>query len=200
MRKSICVFCGSHFGNNPNFGKAAEELGTEIAKDGRELIYGGSNCGYMGSVSSAAIKAGGRVVGVIPSFFTDAVISSQPLDELLLVDTMGERKRVMAERSDAFVALPGGIGTLDEVTEMLTANQLGFNVKPIALLNVDGYFDNFIAQLDRCVKDGLINPITMGCFFASNDVRELLGMIDDYSCDELSDAVWKVRKDSGVKL
>lgn len=200
MRKSICVFCGSHFGTNPNFEKAAEELGTKLAEEGRELVYGGSNCGYMGTVSTAAIKAGGRVVGVIPSFFTDAVITSQPVDELIMVDSMGERKRLMAERCDAFVALPGGVGTLDEVTEMLTANQLGFSIKPIALLNVDGYYDCFIGQMDRLLKDGLVNPTTFKSYFAADNVTDLLRMIDEFDGGEIADGLWKVRHHSGVKL
>lgn len=200
MRKRICVFCGSHFGNNPNFETAAAKFGTRIAEEGRELIYGGSNCGYMGTVSTAAIKAGGRVVGVIPSFFTDAVITSQPVDELIMVDTMGERKRIMSERCDAFVALPGGVGTLDEITEMLTANQLGFDVKPIALLNVDGYYDCFIAQMERLLKDGLVNRTTYNSMFAADSVARLLEMIDGYDSGEISDNIWKVRDHSGVRL
>lgn len=200
MRKSICVFCGSHFGNNPNFDTAAEELGRTMAVQGRELIYGGSNCGYMGTVSSAAIKAGGRVVGVIPTFFTDAVITSQPVDELIMAESMGERKRIMSDRCDAFVALPGGVGTLDEITEMLTANQLGFCIKPIALLNVDGYFDCFIAQMDRLLKDGLVNRTTYDSLFATDNVTDLLRKIDSFDCGEISDNIWKVRNHSGVKL
>ena len=200
MRKRICVFCGSHFGNNPNFETAASEFGTRIAEEGRELIYGGSNCGYMGTVSTAAIKAGGRVVGVIPSFFTDAVITSQPVDELIMVDTMGERKRIMSERCDAFVALPGGVGTLDEITEMLTANQLGFDIKPMALLNVDGYFDCLIAQMDRLLKDGLVNRTTYDSLLAADNVTDLLRKIDGFDCGEVSDNIWKVRNHSGVKL
>lgn len=200
MRKSICVFCGSHFGNNPDFDKAAEELGRRMAEEGRELIYGGSDCGYMGTVSSAALKAGGRVVGVIPTFFTDAVIASQPVDELIMAETMGERKNIMSERSEAFVALPGGVGTLDEITEMLTANQLGFCIKPIALLNVDGYYDCFLAQMERLLKDGLVNKSTYDSLFAADNVTDLLEMLDSYDCGEVSDNIWKVRDHSGVKL
>lgn len=200
MRKSICVFCGSHFGNNPNFEKTARELGARLAAEGRELVYGGSNCGYMGTVSSAAIEAGGHVVGVIPSFFTEAVITSQPLDEMIMVDSMGERKRLMAERCDAFIALPGGVGTLDEITEMLTANQLGLNIKPIALLNVDGYYDCFIGQMDRLLRDGLINPTTFKSYFAADNVTDLLRMIDGFDSEVTSDCLWKVRRESGVKL
>ena len=200
MRKSICVFCGSHFGNNPNFEKAARELGARLAAEGRELVYGGSNCGYMGTVSSAAIEAGGHVVGVIPSFLTDAVITSQPLDEMIMVDSMGERKRLMAERCDAFIALPGGVGTLDEITEMLTANQLGLNIKPIALLNVDGYYDCFIGQMDRLLRDGLVNPTTFKSYFAADNVTDLLRMIDGFDSEVTSDCLWKVRRESGVKL
>ena len=200
MRKNICVFCGSHFGTNPNFEKAAKELGEALARDGRSLIYGGSNCGYMGTVSTAAINAGGRVIGVIPSFFTDEVITSQPVDELIMVDSMGERKRIMGERSDAYVALPGGVGTLDEVTEMLTANQLGLNIKPIVLLNVDGYYDCFMAQMDRLLQDGLVNKVTFKSFFAANSVADLLKIIDEFDDTELSDGSWKVRHESGVRL
>ena len=200
MRKRICVFCGSHFGTNENYEKAARELGTALALEGRELVYGGSNCGYMGTVSTAAIRSGGKVIGVIPSFFTDAVISSQPLAEMIMVETMGERKRIMAEKSDAFVALPGGVGTLDEVTEMLTANQLGFNIKPIVLLNVDGYYDCFLSQMSRLLQDGLINEVTFKSFFSADSVSQLLEKIDSFDSSEISDGIWKVRKESGVKL
>ena len=200
MRKKICVFCGSHFGNNPNFEKAAIELGERIAREGRELIYGGSNYGYMGTVSSAAINAGGHVVGVIPTFFTDSVITSQNVDELIKVETMGERKRLMSELSDAYVALPGGVGTLDEITEMLTSNQLSYETKPMALLNVDGYYDCFIAQMERLLADGLVNPTTYKTFFAADNVTDLLKMIDDFNLTELSDSLEKVKKDMGVRL
>ena len=194
MKKTkICVFCASHSGSNPAYEEAARELGTALALEGRELIYGGSNCGYMGTVSTAALKAGGRVVGVIPSIFTDEIISSQKVDELVIVETMGERKKVMGERSDAFVALPGGVGTLDEITEMLTVNQLSSSMKPIALLNVDGFYDPFVAQMERALADDLVGENTCKSILTAETVPQLLRKLDEFDGSGLSDRVSKIR-------
>lgn len=152
---NIAVFCGSHVGNNPQLTQAVSRLGTLLAQQGHTLIYGGSNMGYMGLVATTALRGGARVVAVIPSLFGRDVIDSQPVSELIIVDTMADRKLRMMQLADAFIALPGGIGTLDELTEVQAAMQLGINHKPALLLNVDGFFNSYLAQLQVMVDEGL---------------------------------------------
>lgn len=181
MKKIISVFCGSHFGKNPIFEQVAIELGSKMARQGRTLIYGGSGWGYMGAVKKSAKDAGGHVVGVLPTCFSqEAVESSKPIDELLMVASLPERKDIMIRRSDAFIAIPGGIGTLDEISEVLTANQLGFVAKPMALLNVDGFFDHLVAQLDVMHEQGLVGDAARRALLVAGDVDSLLDMIDNY--------------------
>ncbi|MBP3763224.1 MAG: TIGR00730 family Rossman fold protein [Bacteroidales bacterium] len=144
---NISVFCGSSSPKNEAYAAAARELGRRIAEGGHTLLYGGSNLGLMGEVSGAALAGDGRVVGVIPTLFSEAVIRSQPVTELVRVSTMAERKEYLIAHSDAFVALPGGIGTLDEVSEVMVANQLQHLGKPMVLLNLDGFYDPFLVQL-----------------------------------------------------
>lgn len=146
--------------------EAARQLGRAIARGGHTLLYGGSNLGLMGATSGAALQEGGRVVGVIPTFFSDDIIHSQPVSELVRVRTLAERKEYLIAHSDAFVALPGGIGTLDEVIEVMVANQLGLvrdrsganqsQGKPMILLNLGGYYNPFLAQLDAMRAEGLL--------------------------------------------
>ena len=153
---NIAVFCGSSMPRNKEIVEAAAVLGRRIAQDGHTLVYGGSNLGLMGIVSGAALEAGGRVVGVIPTFFSDDIIHSQPVSELVRVRTLAERKEYLIAHSDAFVALPGGIGTLDEVLEVMVANQLHHLGKPMILLNLGGYYNPFLAQLDAMRAEGLL--------------------------------------------
>ena len=163
---NIAVFCGSGLPGDSRITKAAETLGRRLAEEGHTLIYGGSNLGLMGVVSGAALREGGRVVGVIPTFFSDDIIHSQPVSELVRVRTLAERKEYLIAHSDAFVALPGGIGTLDEVLEVMVANQLGLvrdrsganqsQGKPMILLNLGGYYNPFLAQLDAMRAEGLL--------------------------------------------
>ena len=144
---NISVFCGSSSPKNEEYNAAARELGRRIADEGHTLLYGGSNLGLMGEVSGAAMERGGTVVAVIPTIFSEAVIRSQPVSRLVRVSTMAQRKEYLIAHSDAFVALPGGIGTLDEVSEVMVANQLQHLNKPMVLLNIDGFYDPFLAQL-----------------------------------------------------
>ncbi len=152
----ISVFCGSSMPRNNEIVKAAAVLGRHIAQEGHTLVYGGSNLGLMGVISGAALQEGGRVVGVIPTFFSDDILHSQPVSELVRVRTLAERKEYLIAHSDAFVALPGGIGTLDEVLEVMVANQLHHLGKPMILLNLGGYYNPFLAQLDAMRAEGLL--------------------------------------------
>ena len=152
----IAVFCGSSMPRNKEIVEVAAVLGRRIAQEGHTLVYGGSNLGLMGVVSGAALEAGGSVVGVIPTFFSDDIIHSQPVSELVRVRTLAERKEYLIAHSDAFVALPGGIGTLDEVLEVMVANQLHHLGKPMILLNLGGYYNPFLAQLDAMRAEGLM--------------------------------------------
>lgn len=157
---NISVFCASSQPRNPRIAEAAAELGRSIARGGHTLLYGGSNLGLMGTVSGAALEQGGRVVGVIPTLFSEDIILSQTVNELVRVRSMAERKEYLIAHSDAFVALPGGIGTLDEVTEVMVANQLQHTNKPVVLFNLDGYYDPFLQQLERFQTEGLMRSQT----------------------------------------
>jgi uncharacterized protein (TIGR00730 family) len=156
--KQVCVFCGSAAGANPAYAGAARELGRGLAARGLGLVYGGGRVGLMGEVATAALAAGGEVLGVIPHALAHKEIALTECTELVVVDTMHARKALMADRSDAFVALPGGFGTCDELFEILTWAQLGIHSKPVALLNVNGFFTPLLAWLDRVVSEGLLKP------------------------------------------
>ena len=155
---SVCVFCGSRSGASPAFDAAARATGTLIGDLGWQLVYGGGRAGLMGGVADAALAAGGRVVGVIPQALLEREHGHTGLSELQVVQTMHERKRLMAERSDAFLALPGGIGTLEELFEVWTWRQLGYHDKPVGLLNVDGYYDKLLAFTAGMADAGFVTP------------------------------------------
>lgn len=190
---AIGLFCGSHEGRNPHFKEAATAMGSLIAQRGYTFVYGGSDWGYMGISSAAALAAHGRVVGVIPDFFAPEVIHSQPVSELVIVKSMAERKQHIAALCDAFVALPGGIGTLDEVTEMLTNNQLGFGCKPVGLLNIDGFFDPFLQQVRLMRDEELIRPSNYATLLSASTPEALLSKLESFSPPD--DSLWlsKVR-------
>ena len=155
---SVCVFCGSAAGTNPLYAEAARELGRELAARKLALVYGGGRVGLMGQVASATLAAGGEVLGVIPHSLAKREVAQEDCTELIVVDTMHERKALMADRSDAFVALPGGYGTCDELFEIVTWAQLGIHRKPVALLNVNGFFTPLLAWLDHVMSEGLLKP------------------------------------------
>ena len=155
-RFSICVYCGSRPGQNAAFAQAATAIGTLIGQRGGQLVYGGGRAGLMGMVADAALAAGAAVVGVIPQALIDRELGHRGLTELHIVETMHERKQLMAERSDAFVALPGGIGTLEELFEVWTWRQLGYHDKPVGLLNVGGYYDGLLGFLDETGRQGFV--------------------------------------------
>ncbi len=157
MPLSVCVYCGSRDGARAAFAQAATAIGAEIGRRGWQLVYGGGRAGLMGRVADAALHAGGRVVGVIPRSLMEREVGHPGLSELHVVETMHERKRMMAERSDAFIALPGGIGTFEELFEVWTWRQLGYHDKPIGLLNVEGYYDALLGFLGQTVTNGFVS-------------------------------------------
>ncbi len=154
--RAICVFCGSSAGVDPAYTRAAWQLGGLLAQQDITLVYGGAQVGLMGSVADAVLAAGGRVAGVIPRLLMDKELGHHGLTELHVVQTMAERKEVMMALSDAFIAMPGGIGTLDELFEVWTSTQLGLQAKPCGLLNVQGYFDHLVSFLDHAVAQGFL--------------------------------------------
>jgi uncharacterized protein (TIGR00730 family) len=154
--KSVCVFCGSRMGARPEYLEGAKALGTEIARRGFTLVYGGTSVGLMGAVADAALAQGGKVVGVLPHVLRDREIAHKGLTELHLVDSMHTRKAMMAERADAFIAMPGGIGTFEELFEVTTWAQLGIHHKPIGLLNVADFYGPLLALMRRAVDEGFI--------------------------------------------
>ncbi len=184
--KSVCVFCGSNYGLGTAFKEQAALLGTTLAQRGIELIYGGAHIGLMGAVADGALKAGGRVVGVLPRFLEEKELAHNGLSELILVDTMHQRKTIMNERCDAVITLPGGFGTMDELFEMLTWAQLGLHKKPIGVLNVNGYYDSLIFLTENMVAKGFIQPIHHESLIISADIDTLLGQMNDYKAPEMS--------------
>lgn len=154
----IALYCGSRFGHNPIYREKAIALAENIAKHGMGIVYGGASIGLMGQVADSVISQGGEVVGVIPEFMLDYEIAHSTLTELHVVKTMHERKAMMAERASAFVALPGGLGTFEEILEVATWGQLNQHQKPMIIYNVNGFYDDLIAQLDHAVKEGFLPP------------------------------------------
>ncbi len=172
--RSICVFCGSSPGDDPAYTAAAESVAEALVARGVRVVYGGAHVGLMGAVADTALAAGGQVVGVIPRSMVDREVAHRGLTELHVVGSMHERKALMADLSDGFVALPGGMGTLEELTEVLSWAQLGLHHKPVALLDVDGYWDAWLAFLDRAVAAGFLRPEHRGLLLSGNDVDGVL--------------------------
>jgi uncharacterized protein (TIGR00730 family) len=176
--KSVCVFCGSSPGARPAYADAARAMAGALARRGLTLVYGGASCGLMGTLADAALAAGVPVVGVIPRGLARAEIAHAGLTELSIVDSLYDRKRLMFERADAFVTLPGGFGTLDELAEVLTMSQLGLHAKPSGLLDVDGFFDPLIAFLDRAVSERFVRPEHRALVTVESDPDRLLEALE----------------------
>jgi uncharacterized protein (TIGR00730 family) len=177
--KRVCVNCGASPGFDGAYMEAARNLGDTLARRRLDLVYGGSEVGLMGEVANTVIQAGGQVIGIIPQSFAHKV-SHRGLTELHVVGSMHERKQMMFDLSDAFVALPGGFGTIEEVTELLTWAQLGLHKKPCGILNVSGYFDPFLYFLDRAVKEGFIKREHRNMLLVSEEPNELLDAFGFY--------------------
>ena len=175
---NITVYCGSNFGDNPHFEEAARNLGAWIARAGHTLVYGGSSVGLMGAVSRAAIEGGTLVIGVEPAFFIEAGVAQHDLTELFVCDTMGERKAKMIELGDAFIAFPGGTGTLEEIAEVMSAVSLGHLNAPCILYNLDGYYNDLKALLEHMIDKGLSSlQRQQGIYFADN-LQKIASIID----------------------
>jgi uncharacterized protein (TIGR00730 family) len=172
--KRICCFCGSSLGNDPAFKAAAAELGQELGRRGVGVVYGGGRLGVMGALADAALAAGAEVIGVLPRALFGSEVVHEGLTTLHEVGSLHERKARMAELADAFVVLPGGLGTLDEWFEVWTWAQLGVHRKPLALLNVRGYFDPLLAFVEDMVREGFATPTHRDLVHVSTEVRELL--------------------------
>ncbi len=173
--KRICVFCGSHLGNEEAYARVAREAAEAIVRAGYGVVYGGGSVGLMGIVADTALAAGAEVIGVIPHALARTEVAHQGLTELHLVSTMHERKALMDEISDAFIALPGGFGTMDEFCEVLTWRQLRIHDKPIGLLNFHGYYDALLALFDSMARHGFIGPHTRTLFTDAATIEDLLG-------------------------
>ena len=179
--KRVCVFSGSSPGADLAYRAAANDLGHGLAERGIELVYGGAHVGLMGVVADAALEGGGRVVGVIPQSLVDREVAHTGLSDLRVVDSMHDRKAQMAELADAFVALPGGVGTLEELFEVYTWNQLGLHAKPLGLLNVRGYFDGLARFLDHATAERFVTPQHRAMLLVSEDLGELLDGLAGWS-------------------
>jgi uncharacterized protein (TIGR00730 family) len=178
LKKWVCVFCGSADGAQPEYAATARELGRGLAERGYGLVYGGATVGLMGTLANAALAAGGEVAGVIPDVIMDREIGHQGLTELHVVRTMHERKALMAERADAFIALPGGYGTMDEFIEIVTWAQLRIHSKPCVLVNLIGYYDGLLRFFDTAVAEGFMWPQNRGLLRVARDVAEVLEVIE----------------------
>ncbi|MHC2145944.1 LOG family protein [Pseudomonas sp. 210_17 TE3656] len=183
--RSVCVFCGASTGVNPAYREAAIALGQAIAQRGLTLVYGGGAVGLMGIVADAAMAAGGEVIGIIPQALKDAEVGHSGLTRLEVVDGMHARKARMAELSDAFVALPGGLGTLEELFEVWTWGQLGYHAKPLGLLDVNGFYSKLGSFLDHVVVEGFVRPQHRAMLRLADSPAELLDAMDSYQAPVL---------------
>lgn len=170
----VCVFCGSSFGRREVYRETAQQVGRLLAERRIGLVYGGSNVGLMGAMTDACLAAGGDVIGVIPQNLVDREVAHRGLPDLRIVQTMHERKALMADLADGFLALPGGFGTLDELCEILTWAQLGIQRKPVGLLNIAGFFDALLALLDHSVEEGFLRPAHRELLISDDNETRLL--------------------------
>lgn len=180
MMRRVCVFCGSSFGARAEYRDAAERFALMLAESGIGLVYGGAKVGLMGAVADAAMAAGGEVIGVLPRSMVAREIAHEGITELLLVDTLHERKARMAALSDAFVALPGGLGTFEEFFEVVSWAQIGLHNKPCALLNTAGFYDGLLPFLDTSVAEGFVRPESRDLILAESEPGALLRRLREY--------------------
>lgn len=180
----VCVYCGSGRGLLPEYARVAAEVGDLLARQGLGLVYGGANVGLMGVMADAALAADGEVIGVIPETLVRKEIAHWRLTELIVVNTMHERKRAMADRADAFMALPGGVGTLEELFETFSWLLLGFHAKPVGLLNAHGYFDDLLRFLDRAARDHFLKPEYLARLVVASSPAALLAALRGHASSQ----------------
>jgi uncharacterized protein (TIGR00730 family) len=191
--KRITVFCGSSSGKNETYKQEAFRLGQILAERKIHVIYGGANVGLMDAVANGALSKGGKVTGVLPSFIKNKGIDHKNLTDLILVDTMHERKTKMHDLSDGVIALPGGFGTLEEFFEVLTWGQLKLHNKPAGVLNINGFFDPLIVLADRMVEEGFLKKANREMLLISSDIIKLLDLMENYSAPTIDK--WITRED-----
>lgn len=179
--KRITVFCGSSFGNEAIYKEQAKLLGQTLAKNNIELVYGGANVGLMGAVADGCLTEGGKVIGVLPDFLRSKEIAHTGLTELILVGSMHERKTKMNDLCDGVIALPGGFGTLEELFEMITWAQLGLHKKPIAILNINGFYDSLLELIQTMTDKGLLKEANQKMLLVSDDIEDLLDKMKNYT-------------------
>ncbi|CAI9774472.1 unnamed protein product [Fraxinus pennsylvanica] len=179
--KKVCVFCGSNSGHKKIFGDAALELGRELVRRQMDLIYGGGSVGLMGMVSQTVHDGGCNVLGIIPTALVPIEISGQAVGDVLTVSDMHERKAEMARRADAFIALPGGYGTMEELLEIISGSHLGIHCKPVGLLNIDGYYDCLLGLFDKGVEEGFIRHSARNIVISAKTARELIEKMEAYA-------------------
>lgn len=182
--KKICVFCASTPGHDPIYMNAAKQVGEMLALNNIDLVYGGAQVGLMGAVADAVMAKGGQAIGVIPHFLSREEIAHHSLTELIKVDSMHQRKTQMAELADGFITLPGGYGTLEELCEIVTWAQLGLHKKPIGLLNLNCFYDHFIAQLDHMVQAGLLRQKNRDMLLVADTPETLLQAMQQYQAPD----------------
>ncbi|TXK77024.1 TIGR00730 family Rossman fold protein [Paenibacillus sp. N3.4] len=181
--KTIAVYCGSGSGNDPIYMNEARKLGKALVAHGLDLVYGGATVGCMGAIADAVIESGGKVIGVIPKKLANVEIAHDHLTELHIVDTMHERKALMAERADAFIALPGGTGTLEEWFEVLTWAQLGYHNKPCALLNINKYYTPMLSLFDHMIEQGFVKEAYKKLIVIDDDSTNLIEQLKNYKAE-----------------
>lgn len=189
----ICVFCGSSPGVRPEYSTAARALGELLVQQGIELVYGGASVGLMGIVARTVQAGGGRVTGIIPRLLAEKEVALTSLDDLRIVDSMHERKALMAELSDGFIALPGGIGTIEEFVEVLTWAQLGIHTKPCGLLNSAGYYDRLLGFFDQMLAEGFIRPACRSTILVEQEPARLLDAMGSYRSPKDDKAAWALK-------
>ncbi len=182
---SVCVFCGSQAGGRPAYVEGARRLGELLAREGIRIVYGGSSLGLMGALANAALDQGGTVTGIIPTGLVQREVANDRVSDLIVVGSMHERKTQMSELADGFIALPGGLGTLEEFFEILTWAQLGIHDKPCGLLNLEGYFEPLIAFLDRAMAEKFLLPRYRALLLQESDPGALLGRMRSYEPPEV---------------
>ena len=178
--KSICVFCGSNAGTKPEYAEAAKQLGYLLVENDIRLIFGGGNVGLMGIIADAVLEKGGEAIGVIPHFLMEKEVGHTGLTEMKLVDTMHQRKELMADLSDAFITMPGGIGTMEEFFEIFTWGQLGLHPKPFGMLNVVGYYDHLLAFFENMVQERFLSDSNYKMLYAHHEPATLLQQLLNY--------------------
>ncbi|KAJ8762117.1 hypothetical protein K2173_007267 [Erythroxylum novogranatense] len=201
--RRVCVFCGSSPGKNPSYQLAAVQLGQQLVERNIDLVYGGGSIGLMGLVSQAVYAGGHHVLGVIPKTLMPREITGETVGEVRAVSGMHQRKAEMSRQADAFIALPGGYGTLEELLEVITWAQLRIHDKPVGLLNVDGYYDSLLSFIDKAVDEGFVSPAARHIIVSAQTAQELMSKLEEYEpkhCDVASKLNWGMEQQFGYNL